>query len=148
MREIDDTGLDFISLWEAFSPVVYLDIAGYPTIGIGHKILKGETFETPITLEQAYDILLKDLTFAIKGVGVLISVDLSDLQFDALVSFTFNLGAFALQRSTLRSKLNRGDYLGAADEFPRWIFASGRKSQGLLNRRCAERALFLSGTEL
>jgi len=147
MREMGTTGLEFIALWEGFSPCIYLDIAGYITIGIGHKILKGEIFDTDISLEQALTILDKDADNAERGVGGLISVALSDLQFDAIVSFTFNLGTFALQRSTLRSRLNRGDFLGAADEFPKWIFAGGRKSQGLLNRRCAERAIFLAGTE-
>lgn len=146
MREIDDAGEMLIELFEGFCPVIYHDLAGYPTIGIGHKILKGEVFQIPMTEEKANEILRKDLDVAEKGVSALSYVPLSDLQFDALVSFTFNLGAFALQRSTLRSKLNRGDYLGAADEFPRWIFAGGRKSQGLLNRRCAERAMFLRGT--
>jgi len=147
MREMGTTGLEFIALWEGFSPCIYLDIANFPTIGYGHKILKGEKFETPITIEQGLEILGRDLNVAEIGVGRYISVALSDLQFDALVSFTFNLGTFALQRSTLRSRLNRGDFLGAADEFPKWIFAGGRKSQGLLNRRCAERAIFLEGIE-
>ena len=71
-------------------------------------------------------------------------VPLSQGQYDALVSFSFNLGAGALQSSTLRRKIMREDYEGAADEFPRWVFAAGLRLAGLVRRREAERALFLS----
>ena len=69
---------------------------------------------------------------------------ISDNQFSGLVSFTFNLGAGALQRSTLRIKLNRGEYQNAADEFPKWRMAGGRVLAGLVRRRAAEWALFLA----
>ena len=69
---------------------------------------------------------------------------ISDNQFSALVSFTFNVEAGALQRSTLRMKLNRGEYQNAADEFPKWRMAGGRILAGLVRRRAAERALFLA----
>ena len=75
----------------------------------------------------------------------LITVPLSDGQFDALVSFTFNLGSGALQRSTLRRKVNRQEYEDAALEFGKWVWAGGRRLKGLINRRKAEAALFLSG---
>ena len=65
-------------------------------------------------------------------------------QFDALVSFTYNLGARSLSTSTLLKKLNAGDYRGAADEFPRWNKAGGQVLAGLTRRREAERSLFLS----
>ena len=74
----------------------------------------------------------------------IIKTALTENQFSALVSFTFNLGAGALQRSTLRMKLNRGEVQGAADEFPKWLIAGGRILAGLVRRRAAERALFLS----
>jgi len=147
MREVSDAGLELIKQFEGFSSVVYLDIAGYPTIGWGHLILKGETFEESITEEEADEIIRKDLNVAERGVGGLIQVPLSDPQFDALVSFTFNLGVFALKGSTLRSRLNRGEYSGAAEEFLKWVWAGGKKSNGLIRRRAAERAMFLSGTD-
>ena len=147
MREVTDSGLELIKQFEGFSSVVYLDIAGYPTIGWGHLILKGETFEESITEEEADEIIRKDLNVAKRGVGGLIQVPLSDPQFDALVSFTFNLGVFALKRSTLRSRLNRGEYFGASEEFLKWVWADGRKSNGLIRRRAAERGMFLGGTE-
>lgn len=147
MREVTDAGAMLIELFEGFSPVIYPDIAGYPTIGIGHKILKGEVFQIPMTEEEANEILDRDLDIAEKGVGGLIQVSLSDPQFDALVSFTFNLGVFSLKRSTLRSRLNRGEYFGASEEFLKWVWADGRKSNGLIRRRAAERGMFLGGTE-
>ena len=71
-------------------------------------------------------------------------VELNQQQFDALICFSFNLGAGALQLSTLRRKVLRGDFEGAADEFPRWVHAGGRKMRGLLRQPAAERALFLA----
>jgi len=65
-------------------------------------------------------------------------------EFSALVSFTYNVGAGALQRSTLRQKLNRGDYLGAGNELPKWRIGGGRVLLGLVRRRAEERSLFLT----
>ena len=70
------------------------------------------------------------------------TVPLTQGQYDALVSFSFNTGSLSV--STLRKKLLRGDYEGAADEFPRWVFVAGRRLAGLVRRREAERILFLS----
>lgn len=68
----------------------------------------------------------------------LISVPLTDGQFDALVSFTFNLGAGALQRSTLRRKVNRGEHQAVPAEFMKWVWAAGKRLPGLVRRRRAE----------
>ena len=75
-------------------------------------------------------------------VSRLINVPLTENQFGALVSFTYNVGSGNLKASTLRQKLNRGDYAGAADEFPKWRRAGGKILRGLVRRRAAERALF------
>ena len=85
----------------------------------------------------------RDLSIAERGVLKQTKVPLTDNQFDALCSFVFNLGSGAFQSSTLRRRLNRGDYEGAANEFPRWVFAGGRKLKGLIKRRSDERLLFL-----
>ncbi|EDH9820259.1 TPA_asm: lysozyme, partial [Salmonella enterica subsp. enterica serovar Typhimurium] len=77
-------------------------------------------------------------------VSRLVKVKLTQGQFDALVSFAYNLGARTLSSSTLLRKLNSGDYAGAADEFLRWNKAGGKVLNGLTRRREAERALFLS----
>jgi lysozyme len=143
MRHIIQAGLDLIKSFEGFSPTVYLCAAGYPTIGYGHVVRKGESF-TVISEDDAENILAKDVETAEKSVLRLISVPLSDAQFASLVSFVFNLGSGALQRSTLRSKINRGEYIDASDEFRKWVWGGGRKLKGLVRRREAERQLFLS----
>jgi lysozyme len=133
----------FIKGFESFSNVVYTDIVGKPTIGYGHLIREGESFPHPISHAEGLALLHKDLQKAENAVLRLIQVPLTDGQYGALVSFTFNLGSGALQRSTMRQKLNRADMLGAAAEFPKWIYAGSKKSRGLLRRRMAEQAMFL-----
>lgn len=145
MRHIRKQGLDLIQRHEGFSPHVYLCPAGYPTIGYGHVVRNGEKFPNPITKEEAMELLQKDVAQAEAQVVQLISVPLESGQYDALVSFVYNLGGGALQRSTLRRKINRGSYLSAAEEFPRWVWAGGRKLPGLIARRKAEQLLFLKG---
>ena len=79
-----------------------------------------------------------DLVMAERAVLRLIQARLADDQFDAMVSFTFNLGAGALQRSTLRRKINREEHAAVPAEFRRWVWAGGRKLKGLVMRREAE----------
>jgi lysozyme len=88
--------------------------------------------------------LMYDIRKFERAVDRLIKVPLTQGQYDSLVSFSFNLGSGALQSSTLRRKLNRSEYESAADEFPKWVFAGGRKLKGLIRRRYAERELYLS----
>ena len=89
-------------------------------------------------------LLSRDLEATEGWVHRLIKTLLTEIQFSALVSFTFNVGCSALMRSTLRMKLNREEYQGAADEFSKWRIAGGRILAGLVRRRAAERALFLA----
>ena len=81
-------------------------------------------------------------SIAERAVLRLIKVPLTDGQFDALVSFTFNLGSGALQRSTLRRKVNREEHEEVPAEFLRWVWAGGRKLRGLVRRRAAESVLY------
>ena len=140
MRHITQAGVDLIKRFEGFSHTVYICPAGYPTIGYGHvvKPQEREQFAGGITTEQAEALLRQDVQTAERAVLRLITVPLTDGQFDALVSFTFNLGAGALQRSTLRRKVNRGDHAAVPAEFRKWVWAGGRKLQGLVRRREAE----------
>lgn len=148
MRQITSVGLNLIKQFEGFEGEVYLDAAGLPTIGYGHLLTKQEladgTFENGISKLEAEDLLRKDVRFAEKAVLRLIKVPLSDGQFDALVSFTFNLGSGSLQRSTLRRKLNRGEYDAIPNELMRWVNAGGRRLRGLVRRRQAETIMFCS----
>tara|TARA_B100001123_G_scaffold433417_1_gene558101 strand:+ start:4504 stop:4944 length:441 start_codon:yes stop_codon:yes gene_type:complete len=146
MRHITKEGLELIKQFEGFEPEVYLDAAGYPTIGYGHLIRKeeGNMYANGITEAAAEALLAKDVWSAERAVLRLIKVPLTDGQFDALVSFTFNLGSGALQRSTLRRKVNREEHNAVPREFRRWVWAGGRKLRGLMRRRKAEAALYLA----
>jgi lysozyme len=145
---LSERGLQLIMAFEGFSPTVYICSAGYPTIGYGHAIFNAEEEArfraAPITKQDAAKLLEEDTTSAVRSVNRLTKVSLTQNQFDALVSFVFNLGGGAYQRSTLRKAVNRGQFLEAAEEFPKWSRASGRIVQGLVRRRLAERSLFLT----
>ena len=144
MRHITKEGLDLIKRFEGFSPEIYTCPAGYPTIGYGHLVRDRERdrFAGGISREEAEELLKRDVLWAKRGVLRLISVPLTDGQFDALVSFTFNLGTGALQRSTLRRKVNREEHDGVPKEFRRWIWSSGRKLKGLILRRKIESMIY------
>ena len=121
--------------------------AGYPTIGYGHKIRPEEEFDV-IDYEIAEELLKNDLFMSERAVIRNVQSPLSDHQFDALVSFSFNLGSGALQISTLKQKINSGIFLDPEDihnEFLRWTYSSGMKLPGLINRRTAEARLYNYG---
>jgi GH24 family phage-related lysozyme (muramidase) len=144
MRHITQAGLDLICRFEGFSPVIYLCPAGYPTIGYGHLITEAnkEQFLDGIDELEALDLLKTDVQKAEQSVFRLINVPLTDGQFDALVSFTFNLGGGALQRSTLRRKVNQGEHSAVPTEFMKWVWAGGQKQKGLVKRRRAEGIIY------
>lgn len=142
IRPIPLTAIDLIKRFEGVKLSAYQDSAGVWTIGYGST--HGVTTGMQITQGEAEERLSKDLARHARGVIRYIRVPLNDAQYGALVSFTFNLGIGALQRSTLRQKLNRGEYHAAAEEFPRWSYAGGRWLRGLYRRRLAEQAMFLS----
>ena len=147
MRHVTDEGLALIKRFESFSPTVYVCPAGYPTIGYGHVLLDGERdhFANGIGEEEAEDLLRRDAGIAERAVLRLIAVPLTDGQFDALCSFAFNLGGGALQRSTLRRKVNREEHSAVPAEFMKWIWAGGRRLKGLVQRREAEARLYATG---
>lgn len=133
---------DMIANFEGFRAEAYLCPAGVWTIGYGHTgdVESGMRISQNAALVQ----LAADIQPAASAVRAAVRVKLNQNQFDALVSFVFNLGAGALGSSTLLQKLNRGDFAGAADEFPKWCKAGRplRHLPGLAVRRAAERALF------
>lgn len=137
MRHVTEEGLNLIKRFEGFSPNIYICPAGYPTVGYGHVLLAHEQdqFAAGITPAQATQLLRKDAAIAERAVLRLISLPLTDGQFDALVSFTFNLGAGALQRSTLRRKVNRGEHEDVPAELMKWVWAAGKRMPGLVRRR-------------
>lgn len=140
MRHVTQEGLSLIKRFEGFSPTIYMDAAGLPTIGYGHLLRpnEAEMFRRGISHEAAIALLNKDVEAAERSVLRLITVPLTNGQFDALVSFTFNLGGGALQRSTLRRKVNREEHDDVPAEFLRWVWAGRKKLRGLVKRRQAE----------
>lgn len=141
--KINQAGIELIKEFEGFSDKAYKCPGDKWTIGYGH-VLKYGKCEDVITKEQAEVLLHRDVADAENAVKRLVQVRLNANQFSALVSFTFNLGAGNLGRSTLLRKLNARDYEGAADEFGRWVYANKRKLKGLVKRREAEKQLFLT----
>jgi len=129
------------------------------TVGVGHvmfpeqgklKIDQRDAFVPPpeamrqYSMEEVDEILKADLARFEKGVAAYCPVPLTQGQFDALVSFAFNVGLGTLQRSTMRQKVLRGDMAGAAEELLKYCMAGGKILKGLQNRRLDERAVFLS----
>jgi lysozyme len=145
-RFTNEQGIELIKQFEGFKDEPYICSGGYLTIGYGHRLLPSDRYNK-ITLEKAEIILKKDLLKAERCVLKYIENPLSDEQFAALVSFTFNLGGAALQRSSLRQKINYGLYKEATKEFTKWVYAGGKKIQGLVRRRKAEQLLFSSTVE-
>ena len=135
--------LDIIKKSEGLRLEAYLPTPNdIPTIGYGHT--KGVRMGQRISLAQAEQFLLEDVDWAEDAVNSLVKVKLSQNQFDALVSFVFNIGAGAFSKSTLLKYLNAGDYGGAANQLLRWNKQAGKELKGLTKRRQEERALFLS----
>lgn len=142
----NEAGLCLIKASEGLRLVAYQDRAGVWTIGYGHTA--GVYPSMVITAAQAEIFFPEDVASAERQVSHYVTVPLNEYQFSALVSFVFNMGIGRLMSSTILRKLNRGDYAGAAAEFPRWDKAhtpDGRviEDAGLKTRRAAEQALFL-----
>lgn len=136
-------GLALIKRFEGFSATPYLCPARIWTIGYGHVLLPAErTTLMQVDEAMAERLLIGDVLFAEQAVRKYISVPLSENQFDALVSFTFNVGAGALQRSALRRVINRGEVDEIPRQWMRWVWGGGRRLTGLARRRAAELLVF------
>lgn len=145
--QTSEKGIALIKQFEGCKLTAYQDSVGVWTIGYGWtQPVDGKPIRAGMTIKQetAERLLKTGLVSYESDVSRLVKVGLAQGQFDALVSFTYNLGARSLSTSTLLRKLNAGDYAGAADEFLRWNQAGGKVLNGLSRRREAERALFLS----
>ena len=156
---VSDRAIKMIKHHEGVRQKPYRCPAKLWTIGVGHVLypdqgklkidqrdgfpLKPEDNRT-FTMEEVDGILKSDLARFERGVATYCPVELTQGQFDALVSFSFNVGLGTLQRSTLRQKVLRGEMEDAAEEFLKYCMAGGKILKGLQNRRNDERALFLS----
>ncbi len=157
---ISDKALLMLKKHEGVRYKPYRCPAALWTIGVGHvlypeqgNLTMAERMNFPLKIEhfrifskeEVDEILKADLARFIRGVSRYCPVITSQGQLDALVSFAFNVGLGALQRSTLRQKHNRGDYDGASKEFLKYTKGGGKVLPGLVKRRNDERALYLGG---
>ncbi|MEN3335751.1 MAG: lysozyme [Blastocatellia bacterium] len=146
--QMSPNGLELLEQWEGFKTTVYKDSAGLPTIGVGHLLTKSELSSGKITIngvpvkygngltaQQVTDLLAQDVQPAAAAVNNNVKVPLTQNQFDALVSFTFNVGVGAFTSSTLLKVLNQKQYDQVPTQLLRWTRAGGQVVQGLVNRR-------------
>jgi lysozyme len=141
MMDISDAGLNLIKEFEGVRLHAYRDSIGIPTIGYGH--IEGVQLGDEITQEQADAWLRDDIAEKVNGVNDLLKVEVTQSQFDALVSFAFNCGLNNLKNSTLLRRINSGEADYCADEFLKWNRAGGMVLAGLTRRREAERDLYM-----
>lgn len=134
---------DFVKNFEGRELKAYQCPAGLWTIGYGH--VAGVKEGDEISASEAEQLLVEDLTAIANDLNRLVNMPVSEGQFIALLSLAFNVGAPAVKKSRLLFKLNHGDVSGAASEFDDWVYAGGKKLDGLVRRRAAEKALFLKG---
>jgi lysozyme len=139
---ISPEGIEFLKQREGLKLSAYLCSGGVWTIGYGTT--KGIKQGMTITEQEAEELFQRDLEKFVSAVRDSIHVRISQCQFDALVSFAYNVGVGPFKRSTLLREVNSLRFGAAADEFGRWIYASGGLNGGLVNRRKLEQELFLS----
>ncbi len=152
---ISQAGIDIIKEFEGFRQQLYNDVAGHCTIGYGTLVHRGncngtesEEFRAGINDQRATELLMSEINSKAAVVNDAVNVTLNQNQFDALVSFVYNIGAGStnpkrgFRGSTLLRKLNEGDYASVPTELRKWVKAGGRTVQGLVNRREREAALF------
>jgi lysozyme len=135
--KLSPAGSEILILREGLRLKAYRDTKGILTIGVGHtgpEVVEGLV----ITKEKAHELFQKDVAWAEDAVN-LVKVPLTQNQFDALVSFVFNIGAGAWKRSTMLKMLNVGDYIGASKQFDRWVIPIE-----ITSRRMSEKAQFNS----
>jgi lysozyme len=143
-----NVGLQLIKHFEGIKLKPYRDCVGLWTVGCGHLIGDGhslpDSWNRSFTIEECDALLAKDVRKFELGVARYINVPLTQNQFDALISFAFNLGLGTLQRSQVRQKINRGDKDGALKSWEKYNKAGGKKVTGLDLRRKAEIKIFKS----
>lgn len=144
-RRISPEGLAFIKQWEGLRLEAYRCTAGALTIGYGHTLCVTEGMR--ISQEDAEKLLLCDLSIVEGAISRAVTVAITDNQFAALVSWTYNVGISAMRKSTLVRKLNASDFDAVPGELARWNKVSGNKVvAGLSNRRAAEAGLWARGS--
>lgn len=143
-------GREFITAHEGEVLKVYLDPVGLPTMGVGHLLTDEEKAKYPvgsvITRGVSQEFLERDLRRFENAINNLVKVPLNQNQFDALVSFAFNVGEANFKRSSVLRHLNAGLYAKAAEALLAWNKSKGKVLAGLTRRREEERELFLQSS--
>ncbi len=153
--QMSQNGRKKLAAWEGFRAAAYRDAGGQLTIGVGHLLTKSELasgkiriqgaavrYAAGLTEEQVMDLLSQDLAGVEEAVNDSVAVELSQNQFDALVSFCFNVGVSAFRNSTLLKLLNQGLYREVPAQWRRWVYCRGQVVPGLIGRREQEIALW------
>lgn len=142
--KLNENGINLVKQFEGLSLNVYHDIAGFLTVGYGHKVLSSDDLRwgDQISQQTADDLLAKDLEIASNELKSVLKVELNENQFSALASFVYNLGINNLEHSHLLKMINANSLMAAASEFEKWDHSNGAVVPGLLRRRIAERDLF------
>lgn len=136
-------GINLIKKAEGFVAKIYDDV-GHPAIGYGQRLSQKEVekYADGITEEEATELLCSFLEPLETTLGRLIKVELKQNQFDALVSFAYNIGVGNFMSSTLLKKVNNKDFTGVSEEFGKWTKSGGKELPGLVARRKVEKALW------
>ena len=144
--QTSDNGIKALEGREGFRGKAYKDTAGIWTYGFGTIKVNGVPVKEGdiISLQTAEACMRSDIKWAEGAVNKLVKVPLTQNQFDALVSFTYNLGSSALEHSTLLRYLNAGKYKDAASQLLAWVYSGGKVTPGLVNRRKSEYSQFIS----
>ena len=145
--KVSSKGLELIKEFEGFSSVAYLCSAKKATIGYGNTFWEDGTpvkIGDQISKERAETLLKHVVDNFSVAVEVDIKIEVTQNQFDALVSLAYNIGLGAFKNSTLLRQLNRGNFVGASQEFLRWNKSNGKPLLGLTRRREREKLLFES----
>ena len=143
--KVSSKGLELIKEFEGFSSVAYLCSAKKATIGYGNTFWEDGTpvkIGDQISKERAETLLKHVVDNFSVAVEVDIKIEVTQNQFDALVSLAYNIGLGAFKNSTLLRQLNRGNFVGASQEFLRWDKSNGKPLLGLTRRREREKILF------
>lgn len=139
-------GIQLIEEFEGFKPKMYKDAVGLPTIGFGTLIDTADEkwlLTATITKEQAEDLLRKELVMIENKLKLMVTATINQNQYDALVSFAYNLGVYNLKTSTLLKKVNKNPADATIRaEFNKWTHAGGKVLPGLVRRRQAEADLY------
>lgn len=143
---VSSEGIDLLKDAEGFRSKAYLDTGGVWTVGYGTTRIADRPVNKDDVVDELYAVvlMLEDVASSVSAVNRLVTVPLTQNQFDALVDFVYNLGESQFLKSTLLRLLNTKDYLGASKEFRKWVFDNGVVQPGLVSRRYREEQLFLS----